>query len=112
MSRDDYETFCCVADSGGFTAAAKLLNRPKSTIGNAVARLEVSLSVRLLERTTRLICLTEAGESLCSHIKPLFAQLHDARNEAIAYISVYALFPTRRLVPAKVRVFLDSLAAY
>lgn len=85
MRWDDYETFCCVADSGGFSAAAKLLKRPKSSISNAVSRLEVSLDVRLLERTTRLVCLTEAGESLYSHIKPLFAQLHDAQNEAIAY---------------------------
>jgi DNA-binding transcriptional LysR family regulator len=85
MSWDDYETFCSVADSGGFSAAAKALQRPKSSISNAVARLELSLDVRLLERTTRQVQLTEAGESLYSHIKPLFAQLHDAQNEAISY---------------------------
>lgn len=85
MSWDDYEIFSCVADAGGFTAAAKRLKRSKSSISNAVSRLEASLGVRLLERSTRLVYLTEAGESLYSHIKPLFAQLHEAENEAIAY---------------------------
>jgi DNA-binding transcriptional LysR family regulator len=54
--------FLHVADSGGFTAAAQLLGIPKSTVSRGVARLEERLGMRLLERTTRRMALTEAGE--------------------------------------------------
>jgi DNA-binding transcriptional LysR family regulator len=54
--------FLHVADSGGFTAAAQLLGVPKSTVSRGIARLEERLGMRLLERTTRRMALTEAGE--------------------------------------------------
>lgn len=83
MKWDHYEIFCRVAELGNFSAAAKTLKRPKSSVSNAVAHLEAELNVRLLERTTRRVRLTEAGDSLYCNIKPLFAQLQEARNEAI-----------------------------
>lgn len=53
--------FVRVVDKGGFTAAAKTLELPKSSVSRAVALLEEDLGVRLLQRSTRQVRLTEAG---------------------------------------------------
>jgi len=82
---DDYEIFCDVAEHGGFTAASRYLNVPKSSISAAVRRLEESLNVRLLERSTRAVRLTEAGTFLYGHVRQLFAELRDAREETMSF---------------------------
>ena len=63
--------FVQVAQAQSFTAAAKRLGMPKSSISRAIARLEGRLGVRLVERTTRRVSLTEAGEvylDRCQHV--------------------------------------------
>ncbi len=55
-------TFKQVVDCGSFTKAANLLNHSKSYISGEINRLEKRLGVRLLNRTTRKISLTPAGE--------------------------------------------------
>lgn len=84
MQWEAYDIFCHVVEQGGFTAAARMLDRPKSSISASVIRLEDLLQTRLLERTTRSLRLTEAGEALYQGIGPLFASLRDAHGEAIA----------------------------
>lgn len=84
MHWDAYDIFCHVVEQGGFTAAARALERPKSSISASVIRLEDLLQTRLLERTTRSLHLTEAGEALYQGIGPLFASLRDAHVDAIA----------------------------
>ena len=64
MSYDDLNIFRQVAADGSFTKAADNLGRPKSSISMAVSRLEAYLGLRLLERTTRRIRLTDAGMNL------------------------------------------------
>lgn len=54
--------FVHVVERGGFTAAARHLSEPLSTISRRVVDLERSLSVRLLERSTRRVRLTDLGE--------------------------------------------------
>jgi len=81
---DDYDTFCHVVEHGGFSAAARALERPKSSISASVIRLEELLHARLLERTTRRLRLTETGEAVYHGIGPLFASLRDAHGEAVA----------------------------
>lgn len=54
--------FVEVARQGGVTAAAKVLNMPRSTVSRWVQELEKRLGVRLLQRTTRSVQLTEVGE--------------------------------------------------
>lgn len=54
--------FVEVARHGGFTAAARVLDMPRSTVSRWVQELEKRLGVRLLHRTTRRIQLTEIGE--------------------------------------------------
>lgn len=84
MDWDDYDIFCHVIDHGSFTAAAQALGRPKSSVSAAVTRLEGSLGVRLIERTTRRLRLTEAGESLHREMSPVFDHLRDVVGDAVA----------------------------
>lgn len=60
-SLDDLELFVEVARSRGFTKAGAALGMPASTLSRRVSRLEKSVGVRLLNRTTRQVALTEAG---------------------------------------------------
>ena len=53
------DVFVCVADSGSFRAAAERLNLTASAISKGIARLEGRLGVRLFQRTTRRLALTE-----------------------------------------------------
>ena len=53
--------FASVVDAGSFTGAAKKLGQPKSTLSRRISRLEERLGVRLLQRTTRALHLTDAG---------------------------------------------------
>ncbi|HEY9530779.1 MAG TPA: LysR family transcriptional regulator [Burkholderiales bacterium] len=84
MDWNDVDAFCCVIEYGGFTAAAKALARPKSSISASVSRLETQLGARLLQRTTRRIRATEAGESLYQDAAPMFQRLREVRSSAAA----------------------------
>ncbi|RMF08137.1 MAG: LysR family transcriptional regulator [Alphaproteobacteria bacterium] len=82
---DDYEVFCNVAEHGGFTAAARYMNAPKSSLSAAIRRLEAELNVRLLERSTRAVRLTEAGTFLYGEVRQLFSRLREARDETMSF---------------------------
>jgi DNA-binding transcriptional LysR family regulator len=84
MDWNDVDAFCCVIEHGGFTAAAKALARPKSSISASVSRLEARLGAQLLQRTTRRIRATEAGESLYQDAAPMFQRLREVRSNAAA----------------------------
>jgi DNA-binding transcriptional LysR family regulator len=84
MNWDDFDAFCQVVDHGGFSAAARALDRPKSSLSASVSRLEAELGTRLLERTTRQLRLTDAGESLYRDISRPFAQLREGAVDALA----------------------------
>jgi DNA-binding transcriptional LysR family regulator len=84
MNWDDFDAFCQVVDHGGFSAAARALDRPKSSLSASLSRLESALGERLLERTTRQLRLTDAGESLYRDISKPFALLRDGAADALA----------------------------
>lgn len=84
MDWDDLDIFCNVIDHGSFSGAARVLRRPKSSVSASVARLEARLGTRLIERTTRRLRLTEAGEGLYREMSPLFAHLREALGVAAA----------------------------
>lgn len=84
MNWDDFDAFCHVVEHGGFTAAARALERPKSSLSASVARLEEQIGARLLERTTRSVRLTEAGESLYRDIARPLAQLREVAVDTLA----------------------------
>ncbi len=58
---DDLGVFVAVVDAGGFSAAARVIGARKAYVSRRVQELERRLGVRLLERTTRTLHLTEAG---------------------------------------------------
>ena len=87
MDWRDWELFCEVVQHGGFSAAARVLGHPKSSLSAAVQRLEGNLGLRLIERTTRHLRLTDAGDTIYQRVKPLFTALHDTHGEALAMSS-------------------------
>ena len=61
---DDVAVFVCVAQHAGISAAARELKRPLTNVSRAVARLEDELGVKLLQRTSRRVQLTDEGRQL------------------------------------------------
>ena len=61
LDLNDIVVFARVVEAGSFTAAARLLGMPKTTVSRRVAALEREVGVRLLQRTTRSLNLTDAG---------------------------------------------------
>jgi len=78
----DAEVFAAVATTGGFSRAADSLGLSKSAVSRRITALERRLSVRLIERTTRHLRLTEAGETYLAGIAPALAQLEEAEATA------------------------------
>jgi DNA-binding transcriptional LysR family regulator len=70
--------FVRVVESGSFTAAARSLALPTSSVSRAVARLEEELGVRLLQRTTRSLNLTDAGRQYHDGVRGALGALEDA----------------------------------
>ncbi|WP_416066483.1 LysR substrate-binding domain-containing protein [Rhizobium sp. ZK1] len=58
---NDIAIFARVIEAGSFTAAARLIGTPKTTVSRRIAALERELGVRLLQRTTRSLGMTDAG---------------------------------------------------
>lgn len=77
--------FAEVVDRGGFAAAGRALNVPKSRLSRRVAELEERLGVRLLHRTTRKLSLTQAGEIYHRHCVAMREQA-EAADEAVAHV--------------------------
>ena len=69
--------FVQVFDSGGFSAAARQHGRSKALLSKYVTDLEDYLGVRLMNRTTRKLSLTEAGEAYYREASALLQQLDD-----------------------------------
>ena len=82
MTRDLNDTlvFVKVVEQGSFVAAAKALRLPKTTVSRKVQELEVRLGAQLLQRTTRKIGLTEAGNVYFEHSQRIARDLEEAEN--------------------------------
>jgi LysR family transcriptional regulator, regulator for bpeEF and oprC len=72
-----------VVDLKGFSAAARALGVPKAAVSRAVADLERTLGVRVLERTTRRVELTPAGRLLYPHARRVGEESDAARNAIV-----------------------------
>src|SRR5258708_4162795 len=68
----------CVAEKLSFTAAASVLHVTPSAVSQTVRALEDRVGVRLLQRTTRSVSLTEAGARFVAQLKPALAGVHEA----------------------------------
>ena len=83
MDLNDTAAFIRVVNEESFTAAAKALGLTTSHVSRSVAALEEELGVRLLQRTTRRVTLTDAGRAYFDRTYALIAALRSA-NEDIA----------------------------
>jgi DNA-binding transcriptional LysR family regulator len=88
-------SFVAVADLGGVTRAAGMLNLTQSAVSMQLKRLEESLGLALLDRSGRTIALTPAGERLCSHGRrmielndDIFARMTDTVHEGTLVLGV------------------------
>jgi DNA-binding transcriptional LysR family regulator len=71
-----------IVDSGTFAAAGDILNMSQSGVSRSIARLEARLGIRLLERTTRSVSLTDEGRRFYEQVMPLLAGLEEAAASA------------------------------
>ncbi|MCA0440138.1 MAG: LysR family transcriptional regulator [Proteobacteria bacterium] len=82
---NDMLYFAEVAERGGFAAAGRALGIPKSRLSRRVAELEAALGVRLLQRTTRTLSLTEVGEAYLRHCQAM-RESAQAAADAVAQV--------------------------
>lgn len=110
-SFSDIRIFVEVARRGGFRAAADHLEQAPASISDAVRRLEDRLGVRLLERSTRTVALTDLGEQFYQRSLPAVTDLEravrdldDQKNEVTGTLRLSAPYSSGPF-------FLDNLVA-
>ncbi|WPB56610.1 LysR family transcriptional regulator [Xylophilus sp. GOD-11R] len=79
------KVFQRVADEGSFAAAARALDLSPAAVTRFVIDLEKHLGTRLLQRTTRRIALTEAGDHYLTRLRGILAELDEAESAASAH---------------------------
>ena len=79
MQLEDLRLFVTVVDSGSFTKAAEQEDLPTSTLSRRLRKLEDDLSVRLLNRTTRSLQLTELGEQFYQRSLQILEEVDNTR---------------------------------
>jgi len=84
-----------VVDEGGFAAAARALDMSAPVVTRLVADLEEHLGTRLLQRSTRRLSLTEAGQQYLGRVRGILQDIHEA--EAMAHSQTTELAGTLRL---------------
>ena len=77
---NDMRLFAHVVEAGSFSAAARGLGMPKSTLSRRIARLEQALDTRLLQRTTRALHLTEPGATFHERCQRVVAEAEEAER--------------------------------
>ncbi|MDQ7978332.1 LysR family transcriptional regulator [Paraburkholderia sp. SARCC-3016] len=75
-------TFVTVAETGGFSAAARKLDVSPSVVSRIVTELEEHLGARLLTRTTRIVRLTETGASYFEDCRRILGEIDEAEQSA------------------------------
>lgn len=78
---DHFETFAAIVRAGGFRAAAVERGVSSSALSQSVNTLEAALGIRLLNRTTRSIAPTEAGERLLARLEPALMDIRAAVDD-------------------------------
>ncbi|MGK9233363.1 LysR family transcriptional regulator [Inquilinus limosus] len=98
----ELRAFVAVAEAASFSRAARHLGVSPSALSQTLRELEERLGVRLLNRTTRSVGPTEAGERLLDRLRPLFAEF----DQAVQEVNRFRNTPAGRL-----RITVPRLAA-
>jgi DNA-binding transcriptional LysR family regulator len=83
-SLTELDAALAIARKGSFRAAALDLGLSTTALSNALGKLEQQLGVRLFNRTTRSVSLTDAGRAFIEQVGPAMADIHSAMNAAQA----------------------------
>jgi DNA-binding transcriptional LysR family regulator len=83
MDLNRLRTFVRVLDQGSFTAAARALGLPKSSVSKAVRQLETALGIQLIQRSSRSVRATDAGSALHAAIKPALLTIVDSVTSTV-----------------------------
>lgn len=78
---DQVTAFLTVADQGSFAAAARQMGRDASVLSKRVSALEERLGIRLMERSTRSLALTEAGQTYANRMRAILQAMAEAEEE-------------------------------
>jgi DNA-binding transcriptional LysR family regulator len=78
LDLNDIVVFARVVEAGSFTAAARLLGMPKTTVSRRIASLEREVGVRLVQRTTRSLNMTDAGRVYYEQSSQALRTIEDA----------------------------------
>ena len=110
--------FVTVAEELSFTRAGRRMGRDATVLSRRVRALETRLNVRLLQRTTRAVAMTEAGQVYLHHAREILRAMDEAEAEAVNFatgeasghlrLALPGAFGRRWLAP----VVLDFLAAH
>lgn len=101
--------FAAVVDAGSFTAAARQLRVSKASVSMQIQKLEDRLGVRLLNRTTRRLSLTDEGRAFHEHCRRILDEardavdaldIHDSTPRGVLRINAPMSFGTMHLGPA------------
>src|ERR1700760_3440051 len=105
MNHADLNSFLTVARHKSFRKAADELGCTPSAVSHALRNIEDRLKVRLLNRATRGVALTEAGERLVERLTPAFRDIADAlddlnhyRGQPIGTLRINASRPSTQMV--------------
>jgi len=113
---DELALFLAIADAGSLAGAARRLRRSPPVVTRSLAELERRLGLRLVERTTRRLALTDAGRRLVEHARRLLPEYEDAMRDAAGEaaaprgrlrLSAPLVFGQRHLAPVAME-FLDA----
>ncbi|MEB2848073.1 LysR family transcriptional regulator [Endobacterium cereale] len=85
MTLADLRAIAAVADAKSFRGAAKVLEISVSSLSHQVSNVEKRVGIRLFNRTTRSVSLTEAGEALLQRVRPALSEI-DAALEAVDHL--------------------------
>lgn len=77
---NEIQIFVAIVERGSFIAASNHLKVPKTTVSRKIEELEARLGVRLLQRTTRKMSLTEAGQAYYEHCERILAEIDEAER--------------------------------
>ncbi|GAC88759.1 transcriptional regulator LysR [Gluconobacter thailandicus F149-1 = NBRC 100600] len=90
--------FMAVIEAGSMSRAAETLHMTPSGVGRAIARLETRLGVRLLDRTTRTLRMSDEGRRFCERVGPHLAGIEEAALDVAC---------ARQCVSGRLRVNVD-----
>ena len=113
----EMRVFAGVVDAGSFVGAADALGMSKAAVSRHVSDLEQRLGVRLMQRTTRKLSLTQEGEVFLARCRDILASIEESEAElstraasasGLLKVSVPVSFATQHLAP----LWSDFLAAH